>query len=111
MKYTHLFLLLSLAWLTNSHATPIKDAELATQLVAANKIQPLSTLLYQLQRHKKGHLLDVRLYLRNQQYIYELFLTDEQGIIWEAELNAKTGELLELHLNELEVHHDEITAD
>ncbi|NBC46692.1 MAG: peptidase [Gammaproteobacteria bacterium] len=74
------------------------DAELARRLVESGRILPLEQLLERVQLIRSGVLLEAELEYESEQatYVYEIELLDDAGQVWEFELDAETGEPIEL---------------
>jgi uncharacterized membrane protein YkoI len=74
------------------------DAELARRLVESGRILPLEQLLERVRAIRAGVLLEAELEYESdhQTYVYEIELLDDAGQVWELELDAETGELIEL---------------
>lgn len=70
------------------------DHDVAKQLRDADKIKPLEMILRQYSEHYPGQILEVELETAHEQYIYQIELLDQQGIIWKLTVDATTGELL-----------------
>ncbi len=68
----------------------------ARELLKNGQILSLEIILEKAKSIKPGRIIETDLDEDDGQYIYEIELLDEQGRIWELELDAKTGELLEL---------------
>lgn len=49
---------------------------------------------------KPGDILETELELKKGRYIYEVEILDEQGVVWELKLDAKTGELIKIKLDD-----------
>jgi len=67
-------------------------------LMQQGKIQPLLTLLGQ--HNFAGTLLDAELEREHGRLIYELEYLNDKGEVWEYELDAATGEILEQELED-----------
>lgn len=67
-------------------------------LMQQGKIQPLLTLLSQ--HNFAGTLLDAELEREHGRLIYELEYLNDKGEVWEYELDAATGEILEQELED-----------
>lgn len=63
------------------------------ELMQQGKIQPLLQLIKQ--HDFPGHLLDAELEREKGRLIYELEYLNDKGEVWEYELDAETGEILE----------------
>jgi len=49
---------------------------------------------------KPGDILETELEKRQGRYIYEVEILDARGVVWELKLNAKTGELIKLEIDD-----------
>lgn len=98
MKRT-LFICLSIlvsAMLAVSLAQADESASVARQLLKEGKIMPLQEILSKAKVIKPGQVIETDLERDDGRYIYELEILDEQGQVWELELDAQTGEFVEL---------------
>lgn len=98
MKRT-LFICLSIlvsALLAVSLAQADESASVARQLLKEGKIMPLQEILTKAKVIKPGQVIETDLEKDDGRYIYELEILDEQGQVWELELDAQTGEFIEL---------------
>lgn len=98
MKRT-LFICLSIlvsAMLAVSLAQADESASVARQLLKEGKIMPLQEILTKAKVIKPGQVIETDLEKDDGRYIYELEILDEQGQVWELELDAQTGEFVEL---------------
>jgi uncharacterized membrane protein YkoI len=60
------------------------------------EILPLESILQQARRQRQGRVLEGGLEREHGgRYIYNLELVDDKGHVWEMELDAATGEVLE----------------
>jgi uncharacterized membrane protein YkoI len=71
------------------------DHDDALRLQQAGAILPLETLLDKARTRQPGRVLGVELESEHGRYVYELILLDKAGRVWEMELDAATGEILE----------------
>jgi len=85
----------SLLLLGGNTAYASDDQETARRLSEAGEILPLETILQQVQQHQPGRVLEVEFDNKHGQYIYEIEILNAKGIVWELELDARTGQLLE----------------
>jgi uncharacterized membrane protein YkoI len=65
-------------------------------LLEQKQILPLEQIINKAVAVKPGQVIETELEEDDGVYSYELEILDENGIVWELELDAKTGELLEL---------------
>ena len=71
------------------------DHETARRLSEAGEILSLETILQHAQQHQPGRVLEVEFDNDRGQYIYEIEILNAKGVVWELELDARTGHLLE----------------
>lgn len=73
------------------------DAERARTLVQHGAILPLEQILARVRQAREGTLVEVGLRQETEHggYVYEVELLDANGRLWELELDATTGELIE----------------
>jgi len=91
-----LLLILVLLPSTLSAQGPAFDADLARDAVARGEILPLSDILPSLKAEFGGDVLDLELEVEDGLWVYEFeILTDDSRLI-EVEVNAATGEVLEV---------------
>jgi uncharacterized membrane protein YkoI len=70
------------------------------RLNGSGKLLPLTELLKIIQAEKRGRVIEVELERRGESYFYEIEILDESGVVWEYELDAVNGEILELELED-----------
>ncbi len=91
-----LLLILLLLPSTLSAQGPASNADLARDAVARGEILPLSDILPGLEAEFGGDVLDLELEVEDRLWVYEFeILTDDAHLI-EVEVNAATGEVLEV---------------
>jgi uncharacterized membrane protein YkoI len=61
---------------------------------------PLTELLRAIQAEKPGQVIEVELEQKGLTYLYEIEILDEKGVVWEYKLDAVSGEILELELED-----------
>lgn len=71
------------------------DVSEVRRLKEAGAIMPLESLLQRVRRDYPGRVIEIELEKEDDRYVYELEIVDDNGIVWEIELDARTGELLE----------------
>lgn len=91
--------LLTLGALSLLPAAPVQahdddDHERARAALRAGEVLPLSTLLERLQRRHPGEVLEVELEREDGRWIYEVKLLRRDGLLFELELDARSGELI-----------------
>ena len=78
------------------------DAAVARALVDAGRALPLQQVIDRARGLRPGRLIDAELYRSgDQRYLYEVYILDAAGDVWELEYDAATGALIE---HELEDH-------
>jgi uncharacterized membrane protein YkoI len=91
------YILVSLsALLAVSPVQSDESASVARQLLKEGKIMPLQEILMKAKVIKPGQVIETDLEREDGRYVYELEILDEQGQVWELELDAQTGEFVEL---------------
>jgi uncharacterized membrane protein YkoI len=73
-------------------------ADLARRLRAQGVILPLEDLLRRAQSLRPGSMIDARLHHEREHdtYVYEIRMLDRNGVLWEVEFDASSGEMLEV---------------
>lgn len=64
------------------------------ELKQSGKIMPLEDVIKQVRRDYPGRIIEIELEDEDGRYIYELELVDENGVVWELDVDAKTGQVL-----------------
>jgi uncharacterized protein YpmB len=64
------------------------------ELKQSGKIMPLEDLIKQVRRDYPGRIIEIELDEEDGRYIYELELVDENGVVWDLDVDAKTGQIL-----------------
>ena len=77
-----------------------ESAETARKLTESGEILPLEKILRAAKMHKNGKVLETELEHRKNRYIYEVEILDENSQVWEIKLDAKTGKLIKLELDD-----------
>jgi len=85
----------ALLLLFGNTALASSDHETARRLSEAGDILPLEKILEHAQQHQSGRVLEVEFENDNGQYIYEIEILNAKGVVWELELDAQTGQLLD----------------
>lgn len=73
----------------------VEDHEQIRRLKERGKIRSLESVLEEIRRDYPGRIIEIELDDDDGRYIYELELVDEQGVVWDLEIDARTGKLLE----------------
>jgi uncharacterized membrane protein YkoI len=77
-----------------------EDHALARRLREAGEIRPLEEISARARAAKAGEVLETELERSGGRYVYEMEILDAQGQVWELELDAKTGELLHMEIDD-----------
>lgn len=72
----------------------------ARRLVSEGKILPLEQILAGIRQFRPGQILEVEFDEKHHQMIYEIEMLDVQGTVWELEVDAVTGEIIEQELED-----------
>ena len=72
------------------------DQATARKLRSSGQILPLEKIHTKAKTIKAGKILETELETKKGQYIYEIELLDNKGIVWEIKLDAETGQLIKL---------------
>lgn len=76
------------------------DLALAKKLSAEGKILPLNEILSRAKQHKAGEVIDVEFEQKKRRYVYEIEILEANGQVWEVKLDATTGTLIKLELDD-----------
>ncbi|MES9831223.1 MAG: PepSY domain-containing protein [Candidatus Thiodiazotropha sp. LLP2] len=95
-------ILLSAVFLTVAlvHADDEESYQEARRLTKTGEILPLQVLLNSIQAEQQGRVLEVELERKGSQYIYEIEILDEQGVVWEYLIDAANGQILKRELED-----------
>jgi uncharacterized membrane protein YkoI len=87
-----------LLWLLPLAVTPARadDHGRARELLEHGRILPLEELLRGVPAIYRGRLLEAELEVEDGRVVYELELLRPDGTVWEIEVDAGTGKLLEV---------------
>ncbi|MGQ2965052.1 PepSY domain-containing protein [Methylophilus sp.] len=72
----------------------------AGQLSAKGQILSLEKISKLARSYKAGEILEVELEKKHGRYIYEVEILDTRSQVWELKLDAKTGQLLKMELDD-----------
>jgi hypothetical protein len=95
-------LLLSVAasgWLMSSAGSGESPAS-AGQLSAKGQILSLEKISRLAKSYKPGEILEVELEKKHGRYVYEVEILDKYSQVWELKLDAKSGQLLKMELDD-----------
>ncbi len=73
---------------------------IAGQLAAKGQILSLEKISRLAKSHKPGEILEVELEKKHGRYLYEVEILDARSQVWELKLDAKTGQLLKMELDD-----------
>ncbi|KQT41562.1 peptidase M4 [Methylophilus sp. Leaf459] len=73
---------------------------IAAQLAAKGQILSLEKISRLAKSHKPGEILEVELEKKHGRYLYEVEILDARSQVWELKLDAKTGQLLKMELDD-----------
>lgn len=85
-----IFLLSVLAFSMNANARH----DLADKLESEGQIMTLEDILNIVNKELNGRILEAELEMRKGQYVYQLDLLDNDGVLWEVEYDASSGKLI-----------------
>ena len=89
---------IALSQINEAHASDKLSAREVFELMQQGKIQPLLALI---SLHKfPGTLIDAELEREHGRLVYELEYLNDKGEVWEYELDATTGEILDQELED-----------
>lgn len=71
------------------------EAEQVRALTDSGAILPLEQILEKARQDFPGRVIEIELDREDGRHIYELEIVDPEGRVWELEMDAATGELLE----------------
>ncbi|MBW9268499.1 MAG: PepSY domain-containing protein [Candidatus Thiodiazotropha sp. (ex. Lucinisca nassula)] len=94
------FLLAVLLTVSRLFADGDVDHQEVRRLTQSGKILPLTELLTSIQESRPGRVIEVELERKGRVYLYEIEMLDDQGVVWEYKLDAVTGEILELEVED-----------
>ena len=72
----------------------------AGQLAAKGQILSLEKISKLAKTYKAGEILEVELEKKHGRYLYEVEILDMRSQVWELKLDAKTGQLLKMELDD-----------
>lgn len=95
MKMSILIVGLAATMVMSSIVFGESDHQKSRHLVEQGEILPLQKILDRLGQERAGRVLEVELENEDDRYIYEIELLGEEGRVWEYEIDATTGEILD----------------
>ncbi|MFB2735935.1 PepSY domain-containing protein [Shewanella mangrovisoli] len=81
----------------NSPSCLAHDEDLSNKVVEwvkEGKVLPFDTIMQRYQSRLKGRLLDLEVEQKHGRIIYELEILRDDGVVYEIQIDAKTGEWL-----------------
>ena len=75
------------------------DHVAARKLREAGEILPLEKIAERARTTKPGQILGTELDYKKGRYVYEVEILDEHGQVWEIKLDAKTGTLIKMEVD------------
>jgi uncharacterized membrane protein YkoI len=90
-------LILSLLLLGTAAAVHADEVSIGQtrRLIEQGEILPLEQVIDMLQRQWPGHAIEVELEREDGVYLYEIEWLDPAGRVWELDVDARSGKLLE----------------
>lgn len=77
-----------------------EDYQLAKKLRENGEILPLEKILTFARAKKAGEVLETEFKKKHGRYIYEVEILDDKGQVWELKLDAKTGQLIKIEMDD-----------
>ncbi len=71
------------------------DDDALRLLMQADNVLPLEVIIEKAKDIQQGRLLEVEVYLRQGEFLYEVEILDNRGRVWELYFDAKSGDLVE----------------
>lgn len=106
-KFSPVLLTSLLAAILVSFTLPVKAGEdvshlEARKLQAAGEILSFEKITEIARKIKLGEILETELERsrKSDLYIYEVEILDVNGVVWELDINAKTGELMKIEIDD-----------
>jgi len=87
---------LAVAW----PASADEDHVAARRLRDSGEILSLEKIAEHARGAKAGEILETELEQKKGRYIYEVEILDRDGQVWELELDAKTGDLIKMEIDD-----------
>lgn len=76
------------------------DAQKARALSQRGDILPLERIAGHVRAARPGKLIDIELEQKHGRWIYEAEVLDDAGRVWELKLDARTGSVLKMELDD-----------
>jgi uncharacterized membrane protein YkoI len=77
-----------------------EDHALARRLHEAGEIRSLEEISARARAAKPGEILETELEQSAGRYLYEVEILDAQGQVWELKLDARSGEVLDMEIDD-----------
>ncbi|MCS3904578.1 putative membrane protein YkoI [Methylohalomonas lacus] len=71
------------------------DINNVMELKQSGEILPLESILGRVRELQPGRVIEIELEDDDGRYIYEMEVVDDSGVVWDIDVDARTGELLE----------------
>ena len=71
------------------------DHERARRLRDSGEVLPLASVIAKVREQQPGRVLEVEMDREHGRWVYEIELLAPDGVVWEFEVDAASGELLE----------------
>lgn len=71
------------------------DINHVMELKQSGEILPLESILERVRELQPGRVIEIELEDDDDRYIYEMEVVDDSGVVWDIDVDARTGELLE----------------
>lgn len=75
-------------------------ADQVHRLKETGDIMSLEALLRQVRQEYPGRVIEIEFDEENGRYVYELEIVDDEGIVWDIELDARSGELIKREVDD-----------
>lgn len=96
MKQPLKITLATLCLVFTSTALMAVDIDEVMRLKQSGEIMPLEDIIVKMRRDFPGRIIEIELERENGFYVYEIDYVDNNGYVWELELDAQTGDMLKL---------------
>lgn len=71
------------------------DINNVMELKQTGEILPLESILKRVRELQPGRVIEIELEDDDGRYIYEMEVVDDSGVVWDIDVDARSGELLE----------------
>lgn len=88
------------ALLTSVAAARDVDLREVRKLQESGQVLSFEKIAERARAIKPGDILETELELKKGRYVYEVEILDAKGVVWELKLDARTGELLKMKLDD-----------